>query len=597
MFMGAVTRVAVYYRMSTEEQDTSIDRQQMLVGNYVPNRPGYKVVREYKDEGIPARLILKRGDFLRMLEDAKRDEFDVILSDELSRFSRYNPIDFAALIKPIRDKGIILETVKDGVLRWNTASEILMLMFKSSETNTEVVNISRRVLSGMAKTAERGFWTGGRHVPFGYKSVPTYTGEVYQDSQGRRRTRNRKDARLFPDPLYAPHVTWMFGEFAKGRLSTAGMAAELHARGVPRPGGKPWTDSHVKSILKNNVYLGLIHWGEISSGAYHQFVGKDEQPAPVNPGEKVRPARLPQDKLMVALVPHEPLTDQPTFEAVQRVLAAKKKQTAPTGNGGNYLLSGGLLICGHCGHTMGGQVRHDRKGNPHRHYHCNGYTKTEGDHRRCTRNWVDEKAINRAVINKLSNGFLHPDTLRQVWEDYRRDLAAGRKADHGRAAKLEKDRAHHLAELAKMRRVLAREEDDAYRADIKAEIVAEQGKLAKVEADLGEIDRKPDLPSVERQLRLAEQHFQRLRDAMLEAEPAAVRAVLGEFVERVVLWFRPRGDRDGHMEFSHGEIQIRPGEDCVVTRLHAQPCRMNAAPTASRNSSMPSELTGPTESW
>ena len=95
-------RACLYLRRSTDDQAQSIDRQRGQTTAYAAAR-GYRVIREYTDEGIAGDVFDRRPDFQEMLAAAGRGEFEVIVVDEPSRLSRQNPIDLIEkVIAPLR---------------------------------------------------------------------------------------------------------------------------------------------------------------------------------------------------------------------------------------------------------------------------------------------------------------------------------------------------------------------------------------------------------------------------------------------------------------------------------------------------------------
>src|SRR5947199_56221 len=107
--MTAISAVA-YYRMSTDKQEDSIDRQRSQVELYAERR-GYKIIREYRDEGIAGDEEEKRKGFMRMMRDAQTGQFEVILVDDKDRFGRFDSITQGFYIHPLRRAGVRLETV------------------------------------------------------------------------------------------------------------------------------------------------------------------------------------------------------------------------------------------------------------------------------------------------------------------------------------------------------------------------------------------------------------------------------------------------------------------------------------------------------
>ena len=87
-------RVTDYSRVSTnhEEQKTSLNNQINYFNKYIKDNPNWEYVEGYVDEGISGTTSYKRNNFMRMIQDAKDNKFDLIITKEISRFSR-NTLD------------------------------------------------------------------------------------------------------------------------------------------------------------------------------------------------------------------------------------------------------------------------------------------------------------------------------------------------------------------------------------------------------------------------------------------------------------------------------------------------------------------------
>src|SRR5687767_2619834 len=90
-------RAAIYARVSSEEQvdGYSLDAQLRACRAYLTDH-GWTVVAEYVEEGRSARTddIAKRPQFKRMMEDARRRGFDLLIVHKLDRFARNRRIAF-----------------------------------------------------------------------------------------------------------------------------------------------------------------------------------------------------------------------------------------------------------------------------------------------------------------------------------------------------------------------------------------------------------------------------------------------------------------------------------------------------------------------
>lgn len=86
-----IERVAAYVRVSTQEQKLhglSVDAQKMKLTEYA-EKNNMKIVEWYVDEGVSGRkLIRKRPELQRMIQDAEKGDFDRIIFIKLDRFFR-----------------------------------------------------------------------------------------------------------------------------------------------------------------------------------------------------------------------------------------------------------------------------------------------------------------------------------------------------------------------------------------------------------------------------------------------------------------------------------------------------------------------------
>ena len=83
-------RVASYCRVSTDQEDqaNSFVSQQLYFRQYVQRQPDWELYEIYADEGITGTSTKKRAAFNRMIHDAYMGKFQLIITKEVSRFSR-----------------------------------------------------------------------------------------------------------------------------------------------------------------------------------------------------------------------------------------------------------------------------------------------------------------------------------------------------------------------------------------------------------------------------------------------------------------------------------------------------------------------------
>ena len=79
-------RAAIYLLLNKEYKQESIEKQRVLLRRYA-NDHGFFIVKEYTDEAISGLTDMRPG-FAKMMEDARKGHFDVLLAKNQSRFSR-----------------------------------------------------------------------------------------------------------------------------------------------------------------------------------------------------------------------------------------------------------------------------------------------------------------------------------------------------------------------------------------------------------------------------------------------------------------------------------------------------------------------------
>lgn len=77
-------KVVFYGRVSTEHeaQMSALENQLKWYDDQAKFHPNWNVVDKYIDEGITGTQAKKRPAFLKMIEDAKKEKFDLIVTRE-----------------------------------------------------------------------------------------------------------------------------------------------------------------------------------------------------------------------------------------------------------------------------------------------------------------------------------------------------------------------------------------------------------------------------------------------------------------------------------------------------------------------------------
>jgi site-specific DNA recombinase len=516
---NAQQRAAVYVRMSTTHQEDSPERQRKAVLPYC-ERKGYKVTGEYEDLGIAGDEFDKRPGFRHMLRDATAGKFDVIVSDEPSRLSRQDVVDFiATVVKPLKEAGVRLDTASDGPVGWDDLAQLLMLTIRQDKSAGEAKSLSRRTLGGMVKKAAAGTLFTSL-PPYGLRVVRTIDPES-------GKVIDRKF--VFGPEEEVLTVRFIFEAVADRGWSLRRVCRELRERRVKPPtagrgankAGGFWNPTTVRRILQNRKYVGDLDWNNVHTGKYSAWRGgRVEQDGTVN--RKCRPNHEADIIVVPDVIP--PIIDRDTFARAGAALAEARNRTSPRAEGDRYLFTH-MLTCGDCGAFLRGQPICGHKA-----YICSSYK--EYGSGACSRNTVGEAALKRAIIGTLKDEILSPARLDEIEAEIVRRLdeeRASGEADRlrARATELAKDIAQGNVNLARLP------------ADRLAGVVAQvrewEGERAGVLARLKELeDGGTEAKAI---LDEARKQLWRLREALADDDEEAQAAVIREVVSKAEIRF------------------------------------------------------------
>ena len=228
-------RVVYYGRVSTEsdEQLNSLSNQINFFEDYVANAPNWELVNRYIDEGISGTQVKNRVSFMRMIEDAKMNKFDMILTKEVSRFAR-NTIDSIKYTDDLLKMGVVVFFLNDNL---NTIDETceFRLTIMSSLAQDEVRKLSSRVKFGMARSVKDGRVLGGGNL----------TG--YNKSNGKL-TINEEEAGM---------IKMLFDLYATGKYGFRIISDKLFDAGYKTIKNGRYAESTLARMLQNPKYKGF----------------------------------------------------------------------------------------------------------------------------------------------------------------------------------------------------------------------------------------------------------------------------------------------------------------------------------------------------
>jgi DNA invertase Pin-like site-specific DNA recombinase len=572
--------------MSSTPQERSIPQQREWALAAVA-REGVSVVAEFQDAGKSGTEATRRGGFQNMLKFCQerwkaRRPVDVLVIWGTDRFSRADSQETSWYIWEFRKAGVGRMLTASGWIDFSKPEHRVLFGIGQDLTNHHYSqDLARKSVRGKIQNAKEGRWNGGP-VPYSYLVE-------YEWVQARGKKKQRP-LRLVPDPETAPILRWMFAEYATGKVSTYQLARDLNERGVRPPGkAKHWDPTTIAGILKNELYTGDSVWNRRRTGKFFGTV--DLEPAAV-PRRQGAEEKVPAAHHVHKPRAHEGLVSRELWEAVQRQRQLRRKRTTPCRVHDFFLT--GLLRCGHCGGSMTGRHRLPRRpadamsegrgagGEVVKLFVCGNYSHLglAG----CNYNAIPEAPLFAAVARKLEAELTAPEVLARLEEAVReRASRADRRAEMDRAARDQaRARAGQLQERISRATGKLIDEDDA----VVQEACREEIRRLSEERDrLREAAESADLPApagagaadAEALVKAAMAQALRFREALGAGEPAAVRAVLADLVDKVELWFDHRkAGRSVRGSFARGLVYLR--EDSPLTS-----CLPNTSARASRS--------------
>lgn len=314
-------RAGIYTRVSTamQKERHSLPAQEAFLREYARNN-NMTVIEHYQDAGISAKDT-NRPALQRLMQDCTQRKLDAVLVLELDRLTR-NVKDMLTLSEFFRDHDVEYIEVAGGNTDMSTPENEMFRTIQSSVSQYERKHTGLRIQRTKQHRARQGKRTGGG-CPFGYTSQGKLEVEGKRAGLSESAAMQRaaqtcpERGKLYIVPEEAALVKQIFDMYHSVN-SIRKTVTLLNAAGQRTHSGKYWTQTSVRRILTNPVYIGKLR----ASG----ILAEGEQPA---------------------------IISEDVFRAVQKQLP--KSALKPTKAGYIYLFSG-VIRCGYCGAPMCGEA-------------------------------------------------------------------------------------------------------------------------------------------------------------------------------------------------------------------------------------------------
>ena len=326
-------KVASYCRVSTDKDDqaNSFEAQQRFFREYISRQPDWELFDVYADEGMTGTSTKKRVQFNRMIDDAYQGEFKLIITKEVSRFSR-NILDTIRFTRELKALGIAVLFMTDGINTMDADAE-LKLSLMASIAQEESRRTSARVKWGQTRQMERG-------VVFG-RSMLGY---------------DVKDGKMTINPKGAEIVRLIFQKYGIEKKGTSVIARELQEAGHKTLSGKAeWSNSHIVKILKNEKYVGDLVQKKTITPDFLTHAKKN------NHGE---------EEMVRIENHHAPIVSRKLWNLVQTEMAVRNRHNGTERGHSNRYVFSGKITCAECGATFVSRTKTRKSGSSYKYWRC-----------------------------------------------------------------------------------------------------------------------------------------------------------------------------------------------------------------------------------
>jgi len=483
-----LVRAAVYARFSSDNQrDESIDAQLRALQDYA-KRNNIIITKQYVDKAKSATTD-NRPEFLAMIEDSKKDLFDIVLVHKLDRFAR-NRHDSIGYRMELKRSGVRLISALEYLDDESPESLILESVLEAMAEYYSK-NLAREVIKGMRENALKGLHTGGL-PPLGYDVNP-------------------ETKMLVINPLESQAVKLIFQMYLEGDGYNI-IIDELNNRGYMTKRGGTFAKNSISAILRNEKYTGVYVFNKVD--------GKDVD-------GKRNGNRFKDEREIIRINGAVPqIISDDIFNKVQAKLDSRKHWRPGNRAKEIYLLSG-KIICGECrGAFLGSRKLSGRNKCLHVTYRCG----TRKMKRTCSNKEIRREYIETHVLHCLSQYLFDEQLIPKLVEHYE-DFQRSRNSS------VIKERDN----LQKRIKQLDKEIDNLLMLAAKVNSTSLADKLKALEAQKVELSGQLEIlrssvqihPLTQDELR---QRFSQARGLLASGKLASTQSLINQYVNSVTIY-------------------------------------------------------------
>lgn len=373
-----IYNTALYLRLSRDDElqgeSGSIQTQRMMLRQYAAEH-GLTIVDEYIDDGWSGTNF-ERPSFQRMIDDIEDGKINRVVTKDLSRLGRnyiligqYTEIYFPS-------KGVRYIAINDNVDTINGESELAPFLNILNEMHAR--QTSKKVKAAMHTRFANGAHYGA-YAPLGYVKDPDKKGHLLIDPETRWIVE-----KIFDLAVHGRGAASITRILVEEKVPTPGWLnyerygtfANIYA-GAPAEKAYAWTIAQVKSILKEETYIG------------HSIHNKQSNISFKNKKKVWKP----QEEWYRVENTHEAIISEEVFQKVQELIASRRRKR----RNGTTQIFAGLIKCADCGWSLAYGENKQNK-NPYGYYHC---SKNGQGLRQCSMHYIRYDVLYAYVLARL----------------------------------------------------------------------------------------------------------------------------------------------------------------------------------------------------
>ena len=354
-------KAVIYARFSSHSQtEQSIEGQLRECYDFA-KRSDITIVGEYIDRALTGTSD-KRPQFLKMIDDSKKKNFEFVLVYQLDRFAR-NRYDSANYKAKLKKNGVRVLSAKENIT--DDASGILVEGMLESMAEYYSAELSQKVKRGIKESLIKGNFIGGYGL-LGYDTV---------------------EKKWTINPLEATVIRDIFTRYRNGEKAKD-IINRLNNSGIKTKCGKKFTMSQFARIIRNEKYTGIVR----TDGCVYTNV-----------------------------IP--PIVDEKLFRECNLIMDSHKHKQRKNYDEQPYILSG-KLFCGYCDSAITAETGTSKTGKVYHYYKCYGKKmKTTECHKKPVSQEFIETLVFEATIKYILTPTTIETLAKLVTEKFNSELA------------------------------------------------------------------------------------------------------------------------------------------------------------------------------